>query len=236
MTTKPVLELRHVECEPAANFAPRLEEFAALETARVWREPVPRDPTGYSAIVVMGGPMGANDAGTLPWIAEEIDLLRRAVHAGVPVWGVCLGAQLLAAALGAAVYTGPVPEVGVFDITLTAAGRDDPVFGGTAGFPALQWHSDTFDIPSGATLLGSSAAYPNQLFRCGINYGIQFHLEADATLAAEWLQVDQYREALTAAIGLDAVHEFLTAIKETEVRTKELAVQSITRWLTLVQA
>lgn len=228
------MELRHIECEPPAHFTPALEDFAPVETARVWQQPVPRDPQRYAAIVVMGGPMGANDAGTLSWLADEIDFLRRALETDVPVWGVCLGSQLLAAAAGAKVYTGPAPEVGVVDVALTPEGQADPVWGGRSGFPALQWHSDTFDIPAGATLLAGSAAYPHQLFRYGSSYGIQFHLEAGATLAQEWLEVREYRDALAAAIGLNAFDSFVEAIKDAEHQTKSLANQSITRWLDLI--
>ncbi len=96
----------------------------------------------------MGGPMGVGDQGEVEWLASEIEYIRDLVESDVPVWGVCLGSQLLAAALGARVYTGAVPEVGVEEITLTVEGRQDPVWGDLPStFPAMQWHSDTFDIP-----------------------------------------------------------------------------------------
>ena len=173
MSPLPILELRHIECEPPGSYLPTLEKYGPIHTVRLWEESVPADPADYAAIIVMGGPMGANDGGALPWIDDEIDFLRRAVDAGVGVWGVCLGAQMLAAALGARVYTGPVPEVGVVDVTLTEAGRADPVWGemGDVAIRALQWHSDTFELPPSATLLARSTAYPNQVFRAGRSYG-----------------------------------------------------------------
>jgi GMP synthase (glutamine-hydrolysing) len=233
--TAPILELRHIECEPPGAYLPILEKYGELRTVRLWQEPVPEDPRDYAAIIVMGGPMGANDGAALPWIGEEIAFLRRAVDADVAVWGVCLGAQLLAAALGARVYTGPQPEVGIVDVTLTADGAADPVWGvAHRRVRALQWHSDTFDLPAGSTLLASSSAYPQQVFRAGRSYGVQFHLEADGELAQQWLAVREYRTALESAIGADAVTDFAGAIAAAEDASKALAGRMIGRWLDLV--
>lgn len=89
------------------------------------------------------------------------------VRAGVPVFGACLRAQLLAASLGARVYPGPEPEIGLLPVFLTDAGAGDPVFAGLPPSSSLQWHEDTFDLPSGAALLATSAVYPHQAFRWG---------------------------------------------------------------------
>ena len=222
-----ILELRHIDCEPPAAYLPALDEFGDVRTVRTWQEPIPDDPREFSAIIVMGGPMGVGDRDDIDWIAQEIDFLTRAVAADVPVWGVCLGSQLLAAALGAEVTTGAVPEVGVGHGDVDDAASDDPVWGAenVSSFPALQWHSDTFDIPEGATLLASSDAYPHQVFRHGRSYGIQFHLEADAVLAKHWLEVDEYRDALEAAIGSAAVPGFVDDITAAESVTRPLAVR-----------
>ena len=131
------LELRHVECEGPADYLPALEEFGPVHTVRLWQEPLP-ETVDYRGIVVMGGPVGANDGAVVPWIDDEIAYLRSALASDVPVWGVCLGAQLLAAALDAKVYSGPAPEVGVCDVELTAASAADPVWGELpASFPTL---------------------------------------------------------------------------------------------------
>lgn len=235
MSLKPILELRHVECEPPAAYSPVLIKYAPVVTARLWREPVPADPADYSAIIVMGGPMGANDGALLPWIDDEIDFLRRAIDV-TPIWGVCLGSQLLAAALGARVYIGDVPEVGVVKHAFTADARHDPVWSDHADstFPALQWHSDSFDLPTGATLLASTGAYVNQLFRSGNNYGIQFHLEADEGLAREWLEIEEYRTALESAVGSEMVPGLLTDIAAAQETTVPLAHSVIEKWLQLV--
>ena len=108
------------------------------------------------------------------------------MRAGTPFFGACLGSQLLAASLGARVYAGAAPEVGLLPVTLTDAALADPVF---AGLPrellTLQWHGDTFDLPDGAVALASSPAYPNQAFRWGARaYAVQFHLEVTPQMAS----------------------------------------------------
>jgi len=142
---------------------------------------------------------------------REKGFLRDAVGAGVPVFGACLGAQLLAASLGARVFPAPSPEVGVLDVELTPKGREDPVTGSLpARFATLQWHSDTFDLPPGATLLASSPAYPHQAIRVGrAVYAVQFHLEVTEAMADEWASVPAYARALEAVLGPGALDGLL---------------------------
>src|SRR5690348_135821 len=177
-----ILVLQHIACEPPAVYEDVLRERGADitrveldegETAPDWRD--------FDAIVAMGGPMGAYDEADHPWLVDEKRLIREAVLAGRPFFGACLGVQLLASALGARVYAGPVPEVGVLEVGLTPEGAADPLFAGLPGrLRALQWHGDTFDLPDGAVRLLESGAYENQAFRWGdVAYGVQFHLEVD---------------------------------------------------------
>ncbi|GAA2683526.1 MULTISPECIES: type 1 glutamine amidotransferase [Actinosynnema] len=131
-------------------------------------------------LVVLGGPMGVDD--DLAHLADERELIARCVRAGKPVLGICLGAQLPAAALGAPVTRGERPEVGAGEVVLTA---DDPVLGPSgAVLPVVHWHGDAFGLPAGATLLASSDRYPHQAFRVGASYGFQFHVELDAAALA----------------------------------------------------
>jgi GMP synthase (glutamine-hydrolysing) len=150
-------------------------------------DPVP-SLKGASAVVSMGGPMSANDEQTCPYLADEMELLRQAVREGVPVLGICLGAQLLAKAHGAKVTLAPVKEIGWSDVRLTPAGREDPLFQGmTETFDVFQWHGETFDIPDGGRLLAMSQVCPNQAFRVGASgYGLQFHVEMTAEMLREW--------------------------------------------------
>jgi GMP synthase-like glutamine amidotransferase len=199
-----VLVLQHIACEPPGIYEDVLRERgAAIERVELDEgEPLPA-PGGHDAIVVMGGPMGAYDVDAFPWLAEEQRHLRAAIEAGTPVFGACLGSQLLAGCLGARVVRAPEPEVGVLDVELTAAGAADPVTGGLPRrFPVLQWHSDTFDLPPGATLLASSPAYAQQAFRFGpAVYAVQFHLEVTAGMLEEWAAVPAYEEALERVLG-----------------------------------
>ena len=119
--------------------------------------PVPDDIAPDRLLIVMGGPMGVYQEAEYPWLVGEKRAIREAVRAGRPFFGVCFGAQLLASALGAEVYRGPSPELGLNPVFLTEAARRDPVF---RGFPrdleVFEWHEDAFDLPDGAVCLARS--------------------------------------------------------------------------------
>jgi GMP synthase-like glutamine amidotransferase len=228
-----VLVLQHIACEPPGVYEDVLHERGAtLHRVAVdagdelpdWRE--------FAAIVAMGGPMSVNDDAELPWLRAEKELLADAVRAGTPFWGVCLGVQLLAASLGARVYAGPQPEVGVLPVELTEEGRRDPVFSVLPpSVPALQWHGDTFDLPEGAVRLTGSAAYPNQAFRVGSAYGVQFHLEVSPEMAREWMNVPEYAAALERTIGAAEL------VRAVDMRADEMLACGRTlfdRWLDCV--
>lgn len=226
-----ILVLRHVDCEPPADYLPLLQAHGQVLTVRLGVDPLPGH-VNFAAVVAMGGPMGVGDASALPWIADEIGYIARAVGAGVPYWGVCLGAQLLAAALGAKVYTGPAPEVGIGAVRRAPDAGADPVFGSLpAEFPVLQWHSDTFDLPPGAILLASSDAYPNQAFAVGSAYGLQFHLETPPELAASWLEIDAYAQSLTAALGANGQRLLLDGLGAVFPQLSSVAREAMTAWL-----
>jgi GMP synthase-like glutamine amidotransferase len=210
-----VLVLQHIACEPPGVYEDVLHERGA-EIVRVEVDAGEPLPTArFDAIVAMGGPMSANDEAGLPWLIAEKALIADAVRAGTPFWGVCLGVQLLASSLGARVWAGEEPEVGVLPVELTDEALADPVFAGfPRSLPALQWHGDTFDLPEGAVRLAGSSAYPNQAFRYLNAYGLQFHLEVSTAMALEWADVPEYDAALQRVLGPDGTETIVRLVEE----------------------
>jgi GMP synthase (glutamine-hydrolysing) len=232
-----ILVLQHIACEPPGVF----EDVMRKRGARLHRveldegEPLP-DWREFDGMVVMGGPMGALDDADHPWLVAERRCIGEAVRAGLPFFGACLGSQLLAASLGGRVYTGATPEVGVLDVELTEAGREDPVLGALpAIFPTLQWHSDSFDLPEGAVGLASSPAYANQAFRVGaVAYAVQFHVEVTSEMAAEWARVPDYARALEQVRGPGALDELLEAFEARREEMTRHARTLFSSWFELV--
>ena len=176
-----ILVVQHAEPEGPGLLLPALRSCGLpCRTVRTFEgEPVPRAAGDAAGVIIMGGPMGVYESERFPHLQDEIALAADALGRGLPILGICLGSQILAAAAGARVYPGPEKEIGWFPVTLSAAGRSDPVLG---VFPAetvfFHWHGDTFDLPEGAVLLASSRLYPHQAFRIGGRaYGGQFHAE-----------------------------------------------------------
>jgi len=173
------LIIRHVPYEGIAGFREPLEAAGyALDRIDVGDEAFSSiDFLSPDLLVLMGGPMGVYERAEHPWIDCEIVRLAERIACGLPTLGVCLGAQMIAAAMGAEVRKGPGPEIGFGPVTLKRAGADSPLRH-VAGVPVLHWHGDTFDLPEGVELLASTAAYPHQAFRRGRNLlALQFHAE-----------------------------------------------------------
>lgn len=145
------------------------------------------DPVGTDLLVVLGGPIGAYEDDRYPFLADELRILERRLAAGRPTLGICLGAQLMARALGARVYPGPGKEIGWSPIALTQAGRVSPL-ASLDGVAVLHWHGDTFDLPAGAECLASTDLCAHQAFALGRNaLGLQFHGEVDGADIERWL-------------------------------------------------
>jgi GMP synthase-like glutamine amidotransferase len=143
-----------------------------------------------SAIVILGGPMNVYEEDRYPFLREEDLFIKEAIQRGKTVLGICLGAQLIAKALGARVTKAPVKEIGWYDVSLTRAGSHDPLFPRfPRTFPVFQWHEDTFDIPSAGELIATSNPILHQAFRYGENaYGLQFHLEVTKEMIRDWMK------------------------------------------------
>lgn len=187
-----VLAFRHVPFEGLGLIGPALKSRGiAYEYADLYREGAELPKTdGYDGLILLGGPMSANDP--LPYLKYEMRAMERAISAGTPVLGICLGAQLIARTLGAPVYRNAAPEIGWFDIRLTRAADNDAVLTGLKPAETVfHWHSDTFDLPAGAELLAHSDRTERQAFRYGRTvYGLQFHLEVTPRMIVNWYRED----------------------------------------------
>jgi GMP synthase (glutamine-hydrolysing) len=209
------LVLQHIECEPPGVYEDVLvERGVEIERVELDRgEPLPpwRD---VDAVIAMGGPMSVNDDADHPWLTDEKRAIAEAVRAGVPFWGVCLGVQLLAASLGARVYPGPQPEVGLMPVTLSEEALADPVF---------------------ATVLAGSPVCPNQAFRWGERaYGVQFHLEVSTEMAKEWAAVPAYEESLERVKGPRALPRLIGDLEAAAEGMRTRGRTLFERWLDLL--
>ncbi|MCH7226610.1 type 1 glutamine amidotransferase [Haloferula sp. A504] len=174
---------QHVPFEGLGAIEPWLREhgFGITRTAFFEGESPPA-PEGIDFLIIMGGPMSVNDEATHPWLVGEKAFIRTFLDTGKPVLGICLGAQLIASALGARVYPNSEPEIGWFP--LEGVSSTDG-FHFPTSFTAFHWHGETFDLPKGAIPLARTEACENQAFRLGDRViGLQFHLETTPESAA----------------------------------------------------
>jgi GMP synthase-like glutamine amidotransferase len=187
---KPVAVFQHCHNVQPGHFASFLDERAipwqliAIDRGDV----LPTDIDAFSGLCFMGGPMSVNDS--LPWIAQEISLIRQAVATGVPVIGHCLGGQLMSLALGGEVTRNPVKEIGWGAVQATDTAEARQWLGNTESFEAYQWHGETFSLPQGAVRILGGEHCANQAYvlgpDCGIHLGMQFHIEMTEALILDW--------------------------------------------------
>ncbi|MGN8245404.1 type 1 glutamine amidotransferase [Cellulomonas soli] len=193
--SRPVLVLTHAPHEGPGLIARALDAPIRVRTVLDLTDARLPPLEELSGVVVMGGPMDADDVAGHPGLAAEQALLAAAVDAEVPVLGVCLGMQLLALALGARLHLRAATEIGFAPIDVVA---DDPVLAAFGPRPTvLHWHSDTVDLPNGATLLASTGATPVQAFRAGSALGLQFHPELDTGMLDLWLSTPDMLDGLS---------------------------------------
>ncbi|UHC17426.1 glutamine amidotransferase [Methylobacterium currus] len=183
------LAIRHVQFEDLGAFAaPIAAAGYAIRIHEAGLEPLPqRDAEEADLLVVLGGPIGAAESDLYPFLADTVAVLRNRLAAGRPTLGLCLGAQLMALALGARVAPAPAKEIGWSPVTLTEAGRAGPLRH-LDGVPVLHWHGDRFDLPPGAEGLAATPLCPHQAFALGRHaLAFQFHPEADGGAFERWL-------------------------------------------------
>lgn len=190
--------LQHVGFETLGCIEPALtRDGHAVTCTRLYAGESLPAPDDFDALIVMGGPMNVHEHDAHPWLIAEKAFIAAAIAAGKRALGICLGAQLLADVLGAAVTRNEVQEIGWFDVQLDEAGRDSPLFAGfPARFSAFHWHGDRFAIPPGAAGLMRSEACAHQAFALRTASGavvaaVQFHLEVTAADARAWFAHEQ---------------------------------------------
>jgi GMP synthase (glutamine-hydrolysing) len=191
---KRVLFVQNGDTDAPGLFAEALNDRGVgLDVVHAWSgEIVPDGVERWSGVVIGGGAMSAYEGEEFPFLLKEEEFIREAQGAGLPVLGLCLGAQLMAKAFGGKVFANREKEIGFFNVRFTPEAAGDPLWEGhTETFQPVHWHGDTFTLPPGAVHLAESALTPNQMFRFGErSYGFQFHLEID-------------EKVLTAMIGDD---------------------------------
>lgn len=235
MARQKILVFQHVPFEPLGTLDPLLRNAGF----RIRYVNFARDPgqvpslDGYSALIVLGGPMNADQIDDFPNLSTEVSLIQDALDRGQSVLGICLGAQLLARALGASVRPDHAREIGWYDVDLTAEGADDPVLSAFGSRQQVfQWHEDAIELPSGAAHLASSAACEVQAFRFGDSaYGFQFHLEVDHSLIERWLDRAGYQpilEEMSNTIDLAQIREKTAGSVQPLM---QLSDQTFSRWI-----
>ncbi len=204
-----ILVFQHVPYEPLGTLDALLRESGfRIRYVNFGRQPDARPALDrYEALIVLGGPMNADQIDRYPNLRTEVKILEEAAERDMSILGICLGAQLLSKALGGSVSPNPRPEIGWYDVDVTDAGLSDPVLGAFGPRrEVFQWHQDGIALPPSAVCLASSAVSPVQAFRYGEHaYGFQFHLEASRSLIERWLTVPDHQAILADRnAGIDA--------------------------------
>jgi GMP synthase-like glutamine amidotransferase len=230
-----VLIIQHSAAEPLGTIGSALATAdVGTKTVRTDRgESVPVTADSIDGLVIMGGPMGVYDAPLFPFLTQELRLLDDALKRELPVLGICLGSQLLAAALGSRVFPSGVKEIGWYPVELAGAAAADRLFAGVPRtFDAFHWHGDTFDLPRGAVRLGSSQKTVEQGFRHGEKaWGLQFHLEVTREVISAMVEG---ADTELASAGVRSA-EVLAGVERHGSALEHLASTVFSRWAAMLK-
>lgn len=222
------IALRHIAFEGLGTFEPVIR---ARGYDMTMIDACVDDITGVGSpdlLVVLGGPIGAYEEATYPFLTDELRLIERQLSRGAPVLGICLGAQLMARALGARVYPGLCKEIGWSSILLTRDGEASPLSAYRDGAMVLHWHGDTFDMPAAGTSLAFSDVTPHQAFSVGRTaLGLQFHGECDGADIERWL-VGHAAELAYAGVDVPALR---TASRIAGPKSKAAGITALSDWI-----
>ncbi len=203
-----ILVLQHADSEHPGVLRGFMDDGGHVwEVAHLDRGDAVGEVDDYDSLLVMGGPQDVWQHAEHPWLIEEVAAIRRfVVELRRPFLGVCLGHQLLAAAIGGRVRTAAVAEVGLMTVDHAPHARSDPLFARLENpLPVLQWHgAEVAELPEQAVVLARSPDCAIQAFRFGENaYGLQFHVEITGETVGDWLQIPEYAASLDKALGPD---------------------------------
>ena len=235
-----LLVCQHVAHEILGTLDPLLRNSGfRIRYVNFGREPDAKpDIDKYDGLIILGGPMNCDETSRYRHLETEVEIIRAAIQQEKPVLGICLGAQLLARALGARVGKNPVKEIGWYELNPTREGQSDPLFRHFADAQQIfQWHGDTFEIPHGAIHLASSPDCGNQAFRFGDRaYGLQFHLEVDEPMINRWLHTPINARELEQRGGADHIAEIKRDTDQNIDRSLELSNKVFGEFLSLFRS
>jgi GMP synthase-like glutamine amidotransferase len=221
---KPVVIFRHACCENAGYFGAFLKQrnIPWDEVRLDLNVAIPQDVSAYSGVVLMGGPMSVND--DLPWIQPTLNFIQSAFTLDIPVLGHCLGGQLMSKALGAAVTQNPMQEIGWGKVDLVDHPLAKRWFGDDPDFLSFHWHSETFDLPDGATHLLSSAHCRHQAYAIGKHLAMQCHIEITQEMIAQWCEV--WLPTLQSERAIPSIQTYEQINERIQAKVKSLNMQA----------
>jgi GMP synthase-like glutamine amidotransferase len=228
---KPLYIFRHIECEGPGYLGEVLSRVSVpSKIIAIDRgDPIPAGIDGCSGLVFMGGPMSVNDS--LPWITQELELIRRAHAQGMPVLGHCLGGQLISKALGGSVNANPVREIGWHTVRKLHNETTESWLGGLPSRMELfHWHGETFSVPDHAEVMLESDHCARQAFASGNTLALQCHVEMTAPMVREWASL--YRHELDApSPAVQSAETMMENLAERIAGAQQIADRLYLRWL-----